>query len=44
MTTLEFRQASGLRKSVYHILTNTQIDSLKADIQAIEADISVFRL
>ena len=43
MNTLEFRQASGLRKSVYHVLTDAQIDSLKADILAINADVSVFR-
>jgi hypothetical protein len=43
MTILEFRQASGLRKSVYHILTDEQICSLKADIAAIKADVSVFR-
>ena len=40
---MELRQASGLRKSVYHLLTDTQIDLLKADILAINADISVFR-
>ena len=40
---MELRQASGLRKSVYYILTDAQIDSLKMDIVAINADISVFR-
>jgi len=37
------RKASGLRKSLYNLLTNEDIISLKADIRAIKADLSVFR-
>ena len=35
--------ASGLRRSPQHILTDEEIEMLKKDIDAIQADISVFR-
>ncbi|MDR2558447.1 MAG: hypothetical protein LBC86_02740, partial [Oscillospiraceae bacterium] len=34
--------AHGLRRSPYHILTNEEIEVLKCDIKAIQADESVF--
>ena len=37
------RKASGLRRSLYNLLTDRDIQSLKADIEAIKADVSVFR-
>ena len=36
------RKASGLRRSPYNILTDAEIESLKADIDALQADESVF--
>ena len=36
------RRASGLRRSRFNTLANEDIESLKSDIRAIEADISVF--
>jgi len=35
--------AVGVRKSPYHILTNSEIDVLIKDAEAIKADISVFK-
>ena len=35
--------AYGLRRSPYHILNDEEIEMLKKDIDAIQADISVFR-
>jgi len=37
------RKASGLRKSLYKLLTDEDIQSLKSDIAAIKADVSVFK-
>ena len=35
--------ANGQRRSPYHILTNEEIEILKKDVEAIQADISVFK-
>lgn len=40
---IDDRGASGLRRSPFNELTDSDIDSLKQDIQAIGADESVFR-
>ena len=35
--------ANGMRKSAIHVLTDTEIESLKEDIKAIQADETIFR-
>ena len=42
MTALVQRKASGLRRSPYNILTDAEIESLRADIATLQADESVF--
>jgi hypothetical protein len=37
------RTAAGLRRSKFHVLTDDEINSLKDDIKAIDADVSIFR-
>jgi len=39
---MKVRKASGLRKSPHHLLTDEEIEKLKADITAIRADIEKF--
>lgn len=40
---IERAMANGLRRSVYHVLSNEEIEAIRADIKAIGADETAFR-